>query len=269
LVVGYHHLRKELRDEQELGPGYEGIAEFFDLFANNADIPFYVRYAKKQGSPVLDIAAGAGRVTFPLAQEGLRVTALEKSPSMLTEMRRKLLGLPKDAAQRVNIVEADMSDFSIGRKYRLIIIPGSFAHAMSTDKQLSTLKCVRKHLASDGLFILDLHVGALLPEDLKFEEPQGTLPDGRTVIRSGVIHTDMVRQIMKVNLKYTVIHASRNHGEEKQEIEVTSGAAVIFNREADLLVRMAGLAIEEELGGFDGRAYTPECDRRILLLRTH
>lgn len=262
-------MSRELRDEQELVPGYEGIAEFFDLFANNTDIPFYVRYAKKQGSPVLDIAAGSGRVAFPLAQEGFRVTALEKSPSMLTEMRRRLPRLPKDAADRVNIVEADMSDFSIGRKYRLIIIPGSFAHAMSTDKQLSTLKCVRKHLASDGLFILDLHVGALLPEDLKFEEPKATLPDGRTVIRSGVIHTDMVRQIMRVDLKYTVIHASEGYSEDKREIEVTSGAAVIFNREADLLIRMAGLAIEDQLGGFDGRPYTPECDRRILLLRSH
>ena len=255
------------RKEQEIGPGYERIGEFYDLFASDADLSLYLKYAKKRGSPVLDIAAGAGRVTLALAREGLEVTALEQSPSMLGEMRKRVRSLPREIAQRVKIVEGDMTHFSIGDEYRLIIIPGSFAHAMTTERQLSTLTCIRKHLAPGGLFILDLHVGALLPEEMKFEEPPAFLPDGRTVVRSGVIHTDMVRQIMKVNLQYTVSHALGKSTEDRQVIEVTSGAAVIFNREADLLIRMAGFVIEEELGGFDGRPYTPVCDRRILLLR--
>jgi SAM-dependent methyltransferase len=254
-------------EEPEIGPGYEGIGEFFDLFAGTADLPFYLQYARRQGSPILDVAAGAGRVTFALAREGFDVTSLEKSPSMLTEMRKRLQTLPKEISQRVRIVEGDMTSFAIGRKYRLVIIPDSFAHAMTTDKQLATLTCIRKHLAPGGLFVLDLHVGALLPEDLRFEEPQATLPDGRVVIRFGVIHTDMVRQIMKVDLKYTVGLPSGDGVRNEHSIDVTSGAAVVFNREADLLVRMAGFVVEDEFGGFDGRPYTSGCERRILLLR--
>lgn len=260
-------MKRRPREEQEIDPGYEGIGEFFDLFAGNLDIPLYVQYARKQGSPILDVAAGAGRVTFALAREGFEVTALEKSPSMLGELRKRFHTLPSDVSRRISIVEGDMTDFALGRKYQLIIIPGSFAHAMTTDKQLSTLACIRKHLTSGGLFILDLHVGALLPEEMKFEEPQATLPDGRTVIRSGVIHTDMVRQIMKVDLQYTVSKGPTKGGQDRHVIETTSGAAVIFNREADLLTRMAGFVVEDELGGFDGRPYTAESDKRILVLR--
>lgn len=250
-----------------IGPGYEGIGEFYDLFASNADIPFYLQYTKKQGSPVLDVGAGAGRVTLALAREGFEVTALEKSPSMLGEMRRRVRSLPTDIAQRVSMCEGDMTDFSMGRRFRLIIIPESFGHAMTTQKQLSTLTCIRKHLTSNGLFILDLHVGALLPEEMKFEELPASLPDGRRVVRSGVIHTDMILQIMKVDLQYTVSRAPAEGNQDNQVIEVTSGAAVIFNREADLLVKMAGFVVEQELGGFDGRPYTQQCDRRILLLK--
>ncbi len=249
-MLGCRHLSKQPPDEQEIGPGYEGIGEFFDLFAGTADLPFYVQYARQQGSPILDIAAGAGRVTLALAREGFEVTALEKSPSMLAEMRKRLQTSPKEISQRVKVVEGDMTHFAIGRKYRLAIIPASFAHAMTTDKQLATLTCIRKHLVPGGLFILDLHVGALLPEELKFEEPQATLPDGRIVTRSGVIHTDMVRQIMKVDLKYTVSRTSEGRVRDEHSVDVTSGAAVIYNREADLLIKMAGFTVEDELRRF-------------------
>jgi hypothetical protein len=77
----------------------------------------------------------------------------------------------------------------------------------------------------------------------------------------------MVLQIMKVDLQYTVSRAPAEGNQDNQVIEVTSGAAVIFNREADLLVKMAGFVVEQELGGFDGRPYTQQCDRRILLLK--
>ena len=53
--------------------GYEAAAEFYDLFAKNDDIPFYLDYARRQGSPILDLAAGAGRVSFVLAREGFEV----------------------------------------------------------------------------------------------------------------------------------------------------------------------------------------------------
>jgi ubiquinone/menaquinone biosynthesis C-methylase UbiE len=73
-----------------LESGYEGVGEFYDLFADNTDIPFILEFARKTGSPILDLAAGTGRVTFALAQEGFDVVALEQSQSMLAEAKEKL-----------------------------------------------------------------------------------------------------------------------------------------------------------------------------------
>jgi hypothetical protein len=33
---------------EDLESGYEGVAEFFDLFASDDDLPFYLEYAKRQ-----------------------------------------------------------------------------------------------------------------------------------------------------------------------------------------------------------------------------
>lgn len=77
-----------------MNSGYEGKAEVYDLFADTFDLPFYLQYARKKGSPILDIAAGTGRVAFELAHNGFEVTALEKSPSMLAVARRKKKRFP-------------------------------------------------------------------------------------------------------------------------------------------------------------------------------
>ncbi len=254
-----------MRTDSELGPGYEGVAEFYDYFADNEDIPFYLSYARQQGSLILDVAAGTGRVAFALAEKGFRVTALENSPSMLAEFRRRQTEKPRETASLVHIVDGDMTDFSLGHRYSLVVIPGSFGHAMTSEKQSSTLTCIRNHMKRDAIFILDLYPGALMPERSSFSSPPVQMPDGRLVVRSGIVNCDMVRQVMSAELTYS---ESRPAGNGKdREVHVKSYAAVIFNREADLLVKMAGLHPVAELGGFDGKPYDPESSRRILILR--
>ncbi|MFO7836951.1 MAG: class I SAM-dependent methyltransferase [Candidatus Thorarchaeota archaeon] len=121
---------------------YEGVAEFYDLFADNSDISFYTSYAHETGSPVLDLAAGTLRVAVPLAKEGFRVFALEKSPSMLSIAREKLDRLSKPAESRITLIEGDMTDFGFDIAFSLVIIPASFAHALTTEEQLPTLESI-------------------------------------------------------------------------------------------------------------------------------
>jgi SAM-dependent methyltransferase len=245
------------------GAGYEGVAEFYDLFANNEDLPFYLKYARKYGSPILDLAAGTGRVTFALALEGFRVTALERSPSMLNVIRQKLKRAPLEVSSLIEIVEGDMTQFSINRIYQLIIIPASFGHALTTEQQLSTLSCVRNHLHDDGVFILDLYTGGAMEEHSMFVDHPVTLPDGKTVTRSGVIDIDISKQSFELELTFRIDSPNG----ESEEISVLSNAAVIFNREANLLVQISEFEILDEFGGFDERPYTPDCGRRILILK--
>ncbi len=246
---------------------YAKIAEFYDLFAPTVDVPFYIDYARRYGSPVLDLAAGTGRVSIPLAIAGLSVTSLDRSPSMLAEMHRRMSSLPDEVRRRITIIEGDMTEFSLRRRFALVILSNSFAHLLTTERQLSMLRCVRRHLRPDGVFILDFYPAATMDEHISFEEPARSLPDGRMVSRSGVIDCDMARQIMTVHLLYRIVPSAMTGPHDPEVIPVMSTASLIFNREADLLVQTAGLYTECEFGDFDMRPYTPESSRRILVLK--
>ncbi|MGD9396182.1 MAG: class I SAM-dependent methyltransferase [Candidatus Thorarchaeota archaeon] len=249
-------------DEQE--SGYEGVGEFYDLFADNKDIPFFLEYAQRTGSPILDLAAGTGRVTFALAQEGFDVVALEQSPSMLAVAFDKLEKSPESVSSRIKLVQGSMKKFTLNQKFALVIIPNSFGHLLNTEDQLSTIHCVRDHLIDGGLFILDLYPGAQQYERAKFEDAPAQLPDGRRVTRSGVIQSDFPNQLMRVELRYTV---QDSDGQVTNEIDVVSKVALIFNREADLLIRMSNMQVEGEFGDFEKNTYSPDSGRRIFVLR--
>ncbi|TFH09296.1 MAG: class I SAM-dependent methyltransferase [Candidatus Thorarchaeota archaeon] len=244
--------------------GYEGIGRFYDLFADNSDILFFVKYAKKFGSPILDIAAGTGRVSFVLAEKGYHVVALERSPSMIEIARQRFKTASQTIANNLTIIEGDMTNFNIDCKFHLVIIPNSFGHAISTEEQLSTLRCIHNHLSDDGIFILDIIPGALQYEHAEFKENPVSFSNDSTVEREGIIHSDMLRQLMQVNLRYIVRDSNQNIIEE---VKVESSAALLFDKEIDLLIHLARFEIENEFGGFDESAYTTESVRRILILK--
>lgn len=255
---------KEEDPFENLSPGYEGVGEFYDLFADNADVPFYIKCAEQFGSPILDLAAGTGRVTFALAQKGHEIVALEQSPSMLSKAKSRLQNFPIQIANRITLIKGSMINFNLEKKFRLIIIPTSFAHALTSEDQLSALRCVRRHLQDDGRFILDLFPAGLQYERASFEDTPIELDDGRSVTRIGQIHSDLAKQLMRVDLQY-LVRDSNNQLIDK--LDIVSGVALIFNREADLLIRLSGFEVDEEFGDFEGNPYTSESGRRIFILR--
>src|SRR5258706_10067042 len=66
-------------------------AEFYDQeFTNRGhEIPFFLKQAKLAAGPVLEVACGTGRLTLPLAREGIDITGLDVSRPMLECARRK------------------------------------------------------------------------------------------------------------------------------------------------------------------------------------
>lgn len=248
---------------RDLEPGYESVGEYYDLFADNTDLPFYIECAKQHGSPILDLAAGTGRVTFALANEGFEIVALEQSQSMLSIAQKKLREASPEVARRITLVEGSMIDFSFDKKFSLIIVPNSFGHVMNTNEQLSTLKCVREHLLDNGRFVLDLYPAALQYQNATFDDTPVQLENGCTVSRSGKIQSDFSRQLMRVDLQYTVRNSD---GAIIDKVNVVSGASLIFNREADLLIRLSGFVVEDIYGDFGRSPYMPDSGRRIFIL---
>jgi S-adenosylmethionine-dependent methyltransferase len=78
-------------------------------------------------APVLDVGAGAGHQSFPLAQAGYEVTLLDSSPAMLDKARQRLERLPAEAQRRVRLVQADgenADDAVDGRHFDAVLCHG-------------------------------------------------------------------------------------------------------------------------------------------------
>lgn len=119
------------------------------------DVEFYTRLALEahgSGHPVLELACGTGRVTIPVAREGVRVVGLDRSPAMLGRAREKGAGL-----ENVRWVEGNMREFHLEERFGLVFIPyRSFLHLLTVEDQFSCLRCIHRHLAAGGRLALNI-----------------------------------------------------------------------------------------------------------------
>ncbi len=134
-------------------------AAFYDYYSTGleGDVEFYVEEAQKAGSPVLEIGCGTGRILIPVAESGLTIVGLDYAPAMLSIARKKISRLSTGTQQRIELVEGDMRNFSLGQRFKLIMIPyRAFLHLLTPEEQRQALGCIREHLTDDGHLILNI-----------------------------------------------------------------------------------------------------------------
>ncbi|MHA1909587.1 MAG: class I SAM-dependent DNA methyltransferase [Candidatus Thorarchaeota archaeon] len=243
---------------------YRDAAQFYDAFANNYDIKFYPEVAKRYGGPILELACGTGRVLLILAQLGYEITGIDAAEEMFEIARSKFEQLPEETQSRVNLQQGSISDFDLGRKFSLIIIPSSFKFNLTTENQLACLKSVRKHLDKDGVFILDHYPGALQPEYEERMQGPVKLIDGTKVRRHIKSESDLKEQLQRFIISYKI--ETPNGLEDAFVTE--SGQALIYEREIELLIQISGFKILEEYGDWDFSQYELGCERRIFVLQS-
>ncbi|UCD57578.1 MAG: class I SAM-dependent methyltransferase [Candidatus Hydrogenedentota bacterium] len=241
---------------------YSVVTEFYDYvvpYRNRNDIGFFVEMARQSEGAVLEIGCGTGRVLIPIAKVGVNIVGLDLSPSMLAFCREKLSCEPEEVRSRVQLLQADMRRFDLGREFSLVITPfRPFQHLLTIEDQLSCLTSIRRHLAGDGRLVLDLYnpdLSRLIDE--KFlgtwnEEPEFTMPDGRKVIRrTRVVSRDLFNQINDFELVHHVTHPD---GSEDQ-LGARFRLRYCFRFEAEHLLARAGFRVEQVYADYDKSAY--------------
>jgi SAM-dependent methyltransferase len=153
------------------------IADYYDdspVVAGRRDVQFYLQAAREFGDPVLELGCGTGRITMALANAGHCITGLDLSERMLERAAEKRSTLPREARERVHLIQGDMTNFDLGDKFRLIIIPfRPFQHLLEIRQQLDCLTCVKKHLVPGGRLIVDFfQTDPRRMHDAKFLEEQ-------------------------------------------------------------------------------------------------
>src|SRR5258708_31484465 len=112
---------------------------------------------------VLELAAGPAEHAREFARRGIAATALDLSPAMC----RYAAEQAKVAGIELEIVEADMTAFDLGRRFDLVVtMLDSTAHLMTLDAFVAHLDRAAAHLSGGGLYILEMsHPADRLTED--------------------------------------------------------------------------------------------------------
>ena len=102
--------------------GYEGFAPIYDDWAADMteDVDFYVDLARDADGPVVELAAGTGRISVPVAQRaGRDVIGIDLSPAMLERAREHA----REAGVELDLREGDMRDLDLVEATDLVICP--------------------------------------------------------------------------------------------------------------------------------------------------
>ena len=119
----------------ECGRYREDLALWFELAAQLV----------ADGQALLDVGAGTGRVTIPLAEAGHHVVALDRDQVLLSELKLRAAGLPVEA------VCADARDFELDREFPLIVVPMQTVQLLGGgDAHTAFFRCARAHLGAGG-----------------------------------------------------------------------------------------------------------------------
>lgn len=231
---------------------YERLARFYDgLVTNDDDVAFFVNLSKQASGRVIELMAGTGRVSIPVASQGVQLTCVDNSPAMLDELRRKL-SLQDLSAE---VVQQDVTRLELESRFALAYIAFHSFEELTEDVDRDNLfRRVLTHLQPGGRFVCTLHdperrlrdVGPNREQQWRFEDPN----DGRVIQLRLRTTFDKARSLVR----------GRERLEDLSSGQLIADLPLCFRltscEEFRPLAQRAGFRVEALYGDYDHSRYT-------------
>lgn len=134
--------------------GYKDLARIYDLVNQKKDYVGEVEFLKAlftkyNVKTVLDVGCGTGTHMSLLEESEFECVGIDLNQEMLKVAEGKVKG---------HLTQADMTDFSLGKKYDAIICMfAAFNHLLQPEYARKAICCFRDHLNEGGILLIDLH----------------------------------------------------------------------------------------------------------------
>lgn len=156
------------------GPGVitpDGCSVEFYSALTPGEEPRIVHEAIPEGASILELGAGAGRVTHALLELGHQVVAVDESPEMLERIHG------------AETVLARIEDLDLGRRFDAVLMASYLVNVPDLGLRRTLLGTCRRHLRDDGCVLLQRHEPEWFDTAAPFERHHGQLPRGELVYR--------------------------------------------------------------------------------------
>ena len=160
-----------------------------------------------------------------------------------------------------------MSDFSLPRRYALVMIPfNAFIHNMTQEAQIRCLQLCREHLLPGGMLAFDTFFPSLeivgTPENTRVLE--GEMPHPQTGLPMRMYDTRSFDRVAQVQHSLNELELLAADGSVQNVHRSEVRSRYIYKHEMELLLRVAGFARWEIYGDFDRRPLTRETEAMIV-----
>jgi SAM-dependent methyltransferase len=136
--------------------------------------PQVIHDAIPSGATVLELGAGAGRVTHPLLALGHPVVAVDESAEMLARI------------SGAECLQADITELALGRHFAAVVLGSHLINAPDAELRRAFLAACARHVAPDGVVLIEqaplAFLGGMVP--MRFEQ-DGLVTVFRNVRRPG------------------------------------------------------------------------------------
>lgn len=224
---------------------FSSWAKLYDKISEGykQDAKFYNGEARKVKGKILEIACGTGRIYLDLLKRGMDVYGIDISKEMLNVLKEKA----KKEGLKPKVYLKDMRNFKLKERFSLVIIPlRSYVHNLTMQDQLKTLKNIRRHLVPKGKLILSFRFPStdiILHKYGKTHEQTIRTDEGIIKIINEPILIDQINQIIELKKSFY----RKNKLICKDRIKM----ALIYKREFELLLRLAGFSKWKIYGNFN------------------
>jgi SAM-dependent methyltransferase len=140
---------------------YDAIAGLYDAWSRSVteDIPFYVEEAVASRGPVVELAAGTGRIAVPIAQAGIRVIGVDSSVGMLEACCKRARAAHVE--ELLDLRQGDFVEPPVTERVPLVICPfRSFLHLADDEERRRALHASHDLLLPGGRLVFDVFTPA-------------------------------------------------------------------------------------------------------------
>jgi len=252
--------------------GWDDYAPFYDWenaqTLGKRDVPFWINISRQMLAEwparrrrVLELGSGTGRVTFPLARDGVRIVGIDRSAEMLQRARLRRRRLRTKVS--IQLVRGDIRRLPFPHgTFPLVIAPYGVLQSLLRARDLAaTLSAVHDTLAPGGIFGLELV--ADLPAWKEYAN-RVTL-QGRRRNGARITLTESVRQDRKKNLTlFDQAYEERRGGKViRKQFTLTFRTLTVPQMAARL--KKTGFDAVTPLGDYQGSPWDLRAEAWILL----
>ena len=256
-----------MRRMSEGWEGWDDYAPFYDWenaqTLGRRDVPFWRRLARAVDGPVLELGCGTGRITFPLARDGVDIVGIDRSAEMLARAMRRRRRMRR--AVHVRLVRGDIRHLPFPRAaFPMVLAPYGILQSLLKERDLvATLAAVASVTKPGGTFGLELV--ADLPSWKEYSKRVSLR--GRRANGTQISLIESVKQDRPRGLTLFEHEFVERRGRESKRRQFTLTFRTVTVPQMTRRLEKAGFEVTAVLGDYQGGPWDPRADAWIVLAR--